>query len=134
MAVLVDTSVWIRFFRQPDSQEARTLDLLLAAGPVATCLPIRAEVLSGAPTRREFDRLRDLFGALALLDLPSNAWLMVEEHRFLLARRGFQASLVDVLIALTAAQHQAELWTLDDDFRQIATAIPFRRYESRLST
>lgn len=126
--VLVDTSVWIRFFRVATSPEAVVLDTLLAVGPVATCAPIRAEVVSGAPTTAQFQRLRTLFGALIQLDPPPDLWPTLEEHRFTLARRGYQASLVDLMIALTASLHHVPLWTLDEDFKPIATVMPLRWY------
>ena len=85
--VLVDTSVWVRFFRVANSPEASTLDTLLGVAPVATCPPIRAEVISGAPTLREFHRLRKLFDALIHLEPPAEVWWRLEEHRFALARR-----------------------------------------------
>ena len=122
--VLVDTSVWVRFFRAKDSAEATALDVLLSTAAAATCAPIRAEVVSGAPNEREFRRLRALFDALQFLSPPSDVWFQVEEHRFALARRGIQASLVDLWIALTAQAHSVALWTLDNDFRSIASVIP----------
>ena len=122
--VLVDTSVWVKFFRTEGTPEGTLLKSLLAKATVATCAPIRAEVISGAPTQREFHRLRALFDALELLRPPEDAWVRIEEHRFSLARRGVQASLIDLLIALTAQTHGVNLWTLDNDFRSIASVIP----------
>ena len=90
--VLVDASVWIRFFRAARSPEARALDALLALGPVATCAPIHAEVVSGATNAREFDRLRRLFSTLVMLQPPEDLWPRLEESRYALARRGYQAS------------------------------------------
>lgn len=124
--VLVDTSVWIRFFRSAQAAEAGGLDELLSQGSVATCAPIRAEVVSGAPTASSFERLQELFRGVEMLALPPDAWERVEAHRFALARKGRQASLVDLLIALTAHDHRVPLWTLDADFHAIATEIPLQ--------
>lgn len=130
--ILVDTSVWIKFFRFSNSSEAVALDGLLSLGMVVTCDPIRAEVISGAPTQAEFNRLRDLFGTLKVLEPPANLWPRLEACRFTLARRGHQASLVDLMIAITAQAHQAVLWTLDGDFKSITSVIPVRLYQSPL--
>lgn len=126
--VLVDTSAWIQFFRHAQSSEAKILDELLAAGSVATCAPIRAEVISGAPTKQEFQRLRKLFGVLTFLEPPPEVRDHIEEHRFHLARNGMQVSLVDLWIAATADAHHVRLWTLDKDFTRIKTVIPIRFY------
>jgi predicted nucleic acid-binding protein len=129
--VLVDTSVWVKFFREATSLESQVLDMLLAAGPVATCPPIRTEAISGAPTKREYERLRQLFDALTNLELPTGVWRTVEESRFELARYGIQASVVDLLIAVTAHAHHAALWTLDEDFTRIAKVVPMARFHPR---
>ncbi|MBI2094251.1 MAG: PIN domain-containing protein [Candidatus Omnitrophica bacterium] len=131
--VLFDTSIWIRFFRVTRAPESVTLDTLLSVGAVATCHPIRAEILSGAPTRRHFERLKDLFDAIKLLDPPHDLWRQIEEYRFLLARRGFQAALVDVMIAVTAHAHQISLWTLDDDFSHMTDIIPLTLFQPPVS-
>src|SRR6266851_9731822 len=55
---LVDSSAWIAFFRGEHSA-VRRIDRLLAEGRVATWGPIAAEVLSGVPSRKEFDLLRE---------------------------------------------------------------------------
>lgn len=128
--VLVDASVWIRAFHAPRSQEADLLDGLLAIKMVATCAPIQAEVVSGAQTAQAFHQLRSRFSALARLELPSELWFHLEEHRFALARRGHQASLIDLMIAVTSQTHHVPLWTLDKGFQSIASIIPLHFYRA----
>ncbi|MBI3322302.1 MAG: PIN domain-containing protein [Candidatus Omnitrophica bacterium] len=126
--VLVDTSVWVSFFRSAHTAEGRHMDGILQARVVRTCAPVRAELLSGARTERERAQLRELFQAIPLLDAPADLWDRVEEARFVLARKGHPASLIDLMIAYTASAHQAALWTLDDDFSAIRHALSFPRY------
>ena len=132
--VLVDTSVWIQFFRTPNSREAKTLDELLLLGAVAVCEPIRAEVISGSPNKQEFQRLRKLFEALVFLAPPNDIWTRIEEHRFALARHGIQSALIDLWIALTAQFHQVALWTLDEDFPHITSVIPISLYHIEINS
>ena len=127
-SVLTDTSVWIRFFRQADAPEAEHLDYLLEMRALVTCPPIRAEVLSGSRNERERSSLRELFSVVPCLALPEDAWERVEEARYKLARKGCQASLIDLLIACVSERHRAPLWTLDEDFSFIGSAIHFPRY------
>ena len=61
-------------------------------------------------------------GLVLLPDLP-DPWPRVAEARFALARRGTQAALVDLLIALTAAEANHVLLTRDSDFRRIAAVV-----------
>lgn len=126
--VLVDTSVWVRFFRFAHTVEGLHLDGLLQAKAVRTCAPIQTEVLSGTRTQRERLRLRELFKAIPSLETPLDLWERVEETRFTLARKGFQTSLIDLMIACTAGTHRVPLWTLDGDFLAIREALWFPRY------
>lgn len=120
---LVDTSVWVAFFRGEAAAVAR-LDPLLAARRVAVAGPIYAEVLSGAPTRVVQDRLKTLFKSLSWLPEPEEVWDRVAETRFTLARQGYQAKLVEVMIALTAAQAGCTLLSQDRDFEKIQRVLP----------
>jgi predicted nucleic acid-binding protein len=116
---VVDTSAWVSFFRG-DAAAMRRVDPLLAAGEVAVTGPILAEVLSGALSRVEYDRLRDLFWGLDRLVDPPELWERIAEARYSLARKGHQASLVDLSIALACLDGGRTLVTRDRDFRPIA--------------
>jgi len=93
-------------------------------GSAAITGPILAEVLSGAGSRAEFDRLRDLFQGLDRLADPPELWERIAEARYALARKGHQASLVDLSIALACLDGGHTLVTRDRDFRAIARVLP----------
>ena len=120
---VVDTSAWISFLRG-DAAAVRRIDPLLADGTAAVTGPILAEVLSGAATRAEFDHLRDLFEGVERLADPPDLWDRIAETRYALARRGHQASLVDLAIALACLDGGHSLLTRDRDFRAIARVVP----------
>jgi predicted nucleic acid-binding protein len=121
--VLVDTSVWIDFFRG-DSRAITRLDPLLQDDRAAVSGPIVAEVTSGARTPAVFQELRARLGSLVTLEAPNDVWDRVAAARFSLARRGTQAHLVDLLIALTASHTGHALLTRDRDFTAIAEVVP----------
>ena len=121
--VLVDSSVWIDFFRGDKNTIAR-LDPLLRDDRAAVSGPIVAEVTSGALTPATFQQLRTRLGALTTLEAPSDQWDRVAAARFSLARQGTQAHIVDLLIALTAAAANHTLLTRDRDFTAIARVVP----------
>lgn len=123
---MVDTSAWIDFFRGDEAAVGR-IDPLLKDGRVAICGPVYAELLSGARTRAEFEKLRSLLSALDWLFEPDHPWDRVAEARFALARGGFQASLVDVLISLTALDSRHSVLTRDTDFDHISRILPIER-------
>ena len=57
--ILIDSSAWIEFLRDTGSDVCRHVDELLGS-PIATCHPIRMEVLAGARTKPISTRLRRL--------------------------------------------------------------------------
>jgi predicted nucleic acid-binding protein len=121
--VLVDTSVWIDFFRG-DTRAIARLDPLLRDDRAAVSGPIVAEVTSGVRTPGAFRQLRARLGALTTLEPPPDLWDQVAMARFSLARQGTQAHLVDLLIALTASTAGHTLLTRDRDFTAIARVVP----------
>ena len=72
--------------------------------------------------------LRDVVGALepSVLSGPDAARLVdrVAEARYTLARRGYQASLIDLVIALACLDAGHKLVTRDRDFRAISRVVP----------
>ena len=121
--VLVDSSVWIDFFRGVPEARKR-LDPLLVAGRAAICGPVYAEILSGARERGTFDRLARVLLSQRRLEAPPSAWEEVAETRFSLARQGLQANIIDLLIALTALHSGHSLLARDRDFQIIGRALP----------
>lgn len=117
--VLVDSSAWIDFFRG-NAQAVARIDILLAEDRAATIDLVIAEVTSGARTRALFDELSRHFAALPRPRTPDDLWARVAERRFALARQGTQAHLVDLAIALSAADAGHRLLTRDRDFVAIA--------------
>jgi predicted nucleic acid-binding protein len=131
--VLVDTSVWVDYLRNGRSKEAEILDQMLCAGLVVTCEPVKAEIISGAPTKSEFERLRVLLGSLLSLNVSLDVWESIAEHRFVLARKGIQASLIDLWIVAAAREHALAIWTLDQDFHRMNKVIPFEIFHPDVS-
>ena len=120
--VLVDSSVWIDFFRGERRTVAR-VDTLLVDDRAAVCGPIVAEVTSGTVDLATFHRVRTKLRALSVLPDPTDLWDRVGEARFGLARQGVQAHLVDLVIAVTANVRGHSLLTRDKDFTAIAKVI-----------
>lgn len=67
--ILVDSSVWIDFFRGTDTPEAQRLNALLGSEPLAIGDLILAEVLQGFAGEGDFDQARRLLTALDVIEL-----------------------------------------------------------------
>lgn len=120
---VVDSSAWVDFLRGDEAAVSR-VDALLAEGRASLTGPIAAEVLSGARSSAEYERLRRLFRGLECVPDPIALWPRLAEYRFALARGGFRAGIVDLAIAITALDAGREVLTRDRGFLRIRTVVP----------
>ncbi len=116
--IVVDTSVWIHFFRVKDPVLVARLKELLDEDQVSLALPVRFEILSGTP-RQELQRMGRLLNALPLLYPTEETWIRMEEWISLGLNRGERFGVLDLMIAAITHQHQASLWSLDNDFARM---------------
>ena len=120
---LVDSSAWLDFLGgKPEA--SRRVDLVLAKGRAFITGPIWAELMSGATSTSQYGQLRELLEGIEWAPEPERLWVRAAEHRFALARRGFQAGLIDLTIALSASDGGYRLLTRDRDFARIRTVVP----------
>ncbi len=124
--ILVDTSAWVEFLRDTASPVCTRVDELLDAD-IATCHPIRMEVLAGA---RDDRHLADLRGLLARASLLPTDPVDYEDAAALYrtCRRGGDSvrKLIDCLIAATAIRADVAVLHADSDFEVLSRHTPLR--------
>ena len=67
--ILVDSSVWIDYFRGTPTPQAEKLDSLLGSEPVVTGDLVLTEVLQGFGSEHDFNQARKLLTSLIVVDL-----------------------------------------------------------------
>ncbi len=128
--VLVDTSVWVEFFRKPSRVD---LPAVVDLDEVVTCLPVLQEVLQGFREEAAFTLARDAMLALPVVEAPLRQ--EVFEEAVGLYRRARAAGLtvrssVDCLIAACALRHGLTVLHRDRDFGFLAKVSPLRVKEA----
>ncbi|HVT17612.1 MAG TPA: PIN domain-containing protein [Thermoanaerobaculia bacterium] len=118
--IFVDTSVWVAAFRAGDGLEARTLRHLLDQDEVGLPIPVRIEILAGASSE-DRTRLRKALSALPVYYPGAATWRLVDSWLAPAASAGKRFGLTDLLIGALAAEHEGVLWSLDSDFRRMAS-------------
>jgi len=117
--VVADTTVWIEFFNDPESEEKQVIDLLIDEDDLALVGPVLAELLQGCRTAGEANAILDHVSALPFLEMNVSAWRRAGELSSSLRRKGTTLPLMDVIIAALALEHDAEVFTIDPHFRSI---------------
>lgn len=113
MSILIDTSVWVRHFKQNDSQVV----LLAATDQVLTHSLVLGELACGTPPER-----KRTLADFALLSKAKEASLE-EVVYFIEAEKlyGKGCGFIDLsLLASTLVTPSAKLWTLDKRLAQLA--------------
>jgi predicted nucleic acid-binding protein len=123
---LIDTSAWIEFLRGTGSAVSARVDDLLS-GDIATCHPVRMEVLAGARDERHLADLRGLLARASILPTRASDF---EEAAFLYrtCRRGGETvrKLIDCLIAAHAIRAGVPILHADADFDVLARHTALR--------
>jgi predicted nucleic acid-binding protein len=123
--LVVDTSIWIDFFRGvplPDLEEALQAGLVLLPPVVA------AELLSAPLSANERRKLTDFVRDLPLCESSLPHWIAVGALRATLAKRGFSVSTPDAHVAQCALDAGARLWSRDAIFNPVATCTTLRLF------
>lgn len=116
--ILVDSSVWIDYFRGIDSPATRRLDQLLGQEPLAIGDLILTEVLQGFSAEKEFDTAKRLLTSLTMIELGGRDVAIQAARNFrTLRRHGITTrKTIDTIIATRCIMCGYSLLHTDRDF------------------
>jgi len=119
--VMVDTSVWIDFFRGRHTQQVAKLEQFLADGEdICICGIILTEILQGIRKDSDYAETLSRFSVFLFLDMNRATFVKAAQLYRSLRRRGVTISkAVDCMIAAAAIQHRIPLLHNDRDFDPI---------------
>ena len=124
---LVDTSVWVDFFKVSPTPPVERLQALLTGGTeVGLTATILQEILQGTADDRQFAKYRSYFETqpIYLPKDPIETAVTAARIYFDCRRRGITVrSSNDCLIAQTAVEHNLVLLHNDEDFRRISGVL-----------
>ncbi len=112
--ILVATSAWIEFLRDTGSRVCVRVDALLDQ-EIATCDPIRMEVLAGARDERHLGDLRRLLARAVLLPTGSTDYEEAALYRRCRRQGSTVPRLTDCLIAAVAVRARVPVLHADAD-------------------
>ena len=120
MSVLVDTSVWIDYFR--GGNDSIQMDFLIDENLLVTNELILAELIPFLKVRNE-KRLINLLQNISKLDLSIN-WNEIIDYQCKCLSSGLNGvGIPDLLIAQNAKQNNCKIYTLDGHFDLMSTIL-----------
>lgn len=127
--ILVDSSVWIDYFRGNANAQTTRLDALLGTEPVAIGDLVLTEVMQGFVRDRDFKQAEKLLTSLVMVNLGGHdiALKAAKNFRALRARGITLRKTIDTVIATYCIEHRMPLLYSDRDFD------PFVRHLGLLS-
>lgn len=127
MLILVDTSVWIDYFRGKETE----LDYMIDNGLVVTNTVILAELLPAIRLRKEFE-LAELLQEVRSLPLQIS-WDEIMQMQLTCLQAGANGvGIPDLMIAQNAIQHDCRVYSVDKHFRLMRDALSLPAYPAGL--
>ena len=122
--ILVDSSVWVDYFRSADTPQVALLDSLFGRTRIAVGDLIAAEVLQGVRDEREFKLVKKVFDTFTRIELCGyDLALKAAGNCRLLRERGVTVrNTIDTLIATRCIEDGLTLLHSDRDF------VPFAKH------
>jgi predicted nucleic acid-binding protein len=126
--ILVDSSVWIDYFRGKANAQTRKLDRLLGQEPLAIGDLILTEVLQGFDDEQNFDDVRKMLTSLRVVELGGQEIAIQAARNFRALRRlGVTVrKTIDTVIATRCIESGYDLLHSDRDFDPFARHLGLR--------
>ncbi len=118
--VLIDTSVWIEFFRKRESPVSLNIREWLKLNQVYYTGPIVVELYQGAKTTKEIQIINQLLDTIHYVDITREHYHHAGLTSQKAARDGKMFSTIDMNIAAVVHDENLSLFSLDHHFLEIS--------------
>jgi hypothetical protein len=120
MSVLVDTSIWVEYFR--NGNNSKRLDLLIDENLVVTNDLILAELVPFLKIRKQ-RKIIVLLNSVNKLQLNIK-WDEIIDYQVKCLKKGINGvGILDLIVAQNAKQNGCEIYSLDNHFKSSENAI-----------
>ena len=117
--ILIDTSVWIDYFKSANNNIAEQVDEILTNAEVYVPKSVIAELIQGAKSEKEISVIEEFVNAFHLIDQSEDTWSKAGKLSYAMKRKGITANLMDCYLAVIAQENNCKILTLDRHFKDI---------------
>jgi predicted nucleic acid-binding protein len=118
--ILIDAGVLIDFLRTKDPK----LNKLFRSLPIAVCGVTRAEILAGARSVKDRQRLVRFLDAFQQLAISEPFWDDAGATLAALYARGITVPIPDAVVATLGIENSVEVWARDPHFPTMQKILP----------
>jgi len=123
MSVLVDTSIWIEYFRSGNN--SRKLDFLINENLIVINDLILAELVPFLKVRNQRKIIKLLYNIKKLR--MSIDWDQIIEFQFKCLKKGLNGiGISDLILAQNTKQNRCEIYSLDNHFKLMKDILNFQ--------
>jgi predicted nucleic acid-binding protein len=133
MNVIVDTTIWSKYFRRKFHEKnieiINEMSKLIETQKIVIIGPIRQELLSGISNKNIFTRLKAKMRAFIDYKIKTADYELASEYYNICMKNGIQGSATDLLICAVSVRNKFEIFTEDGDFQKYKNYLPVKMYK-----
>jgi predicted nucleic acid-binding protein len=134
MNIIVDTTIWSKYFRRKRHEQnieiINEMAKLIKNQSLIIIGPIKQELLSGISNKNVFNKLRTKMRAFTDFKIKSTDYELAAEYYNNCMRNGIQGSQVDLLICAISVKNKFAIYTEDGDFKLYKKYLPIKLYKA----
>jgi hypothetical protein len=117
--IIVDTTIWIEFFRNSESTVSEHVKDLLRQRRVVMVGMVLSEIVQGVKDPKKAKLVLSSFTKLPYSEMTRDRWQQAGEISASLRKKGTTLPLSDLIIAACALDEDCEVYALDPHFKKI---------------
>ena len=116
---LVDTSSWVEYFRDRESEAGDNVEVLVLSGEAAWCDITLVELWHGVRGAKEKRELTEMENEVERIPVDAAVWRLSSKLALRCREKGITVPLSDIITAACAATHRLELEHCDKHFNEL---------------
>ncbi|MFC2155551.1 PIN domain-containing protein [Acidobacteriota bacterium] len=125
---MIDTSIWIDYFRDTDKELNDFIDCLINEDRVNINGIIKSEILIGTKTQKEYNLVNNSLNGIKTIDFNDQVFNETSDTGFKLKRKGITVPLSDLIIAVQSYYNRLILIEKDNHFKKIKGCLDITLY------
>ena len=116
---LIDTSSWVEYLRDRESEAGDSVEVLVLRGEAAWCDITLVELWHGVRGAKEKRELAEMENEVERIPVDADVWRLASKLALRCREKGLTVPISDIVTAACAVTHELELEHCDKHFNDI---------------